>query len=404
MRYSETEPLPEDWRRIPLGDVLERITYGFTNPMPSTVAGPFMVTAKDIRFGRIDYSSARHTSLLAYQNDLTDKSRPRLGDVLLTKDGSIGRVAICDREGICINQSVALLRPNELVRSDYLSYLLQAPGYQEKMERDSDGSTIKHIYITRVNKMLIALPTLREQEAIARVLTALDDKIATNIMLATKSSELATAIFDSVLAESTTVSRLADLVTTQYGLTTSARGGSGPRLVRVTDINKRPWIEWDSAPGCEVTDTEFERYRVASGDILVARMADPGKAGLVDLGHPDAVFASYLVRVRALDPNLALYVYYFLRSELYRNYSAGAMQGSVQKNMNARVIVATDIALPDQKRILQFNDSIRPLRALINGVLKENAHLVALRDTILPQLMSGNLRVREAEKTLETVL
>ena len=139
-----------------------------------------MVTAKDIRGGTIDYKSARHTSSEAFENDLTDKSRPKLNDILLTKDGSIGRIAICDRENICINQSVALIRPNERIIPLFLKYLLEAPRYQERMESDSGGSTIKHIYITRVDKMLVAVPPLNEQRKIVDILRALDDKIYLN--------------------------------------------------------------------------------------------------------------------------------------------------------------------------------------------------------------------------------
>ena len=116
----------------------------------------------------------------AYNTLLTNKSRPRPGDVVLTKDGSIGRVAVCDRDDICINQSVALLHPSSEIDSRFLAMLLQAPVYQRKMVADTGGSTIQHIYITRVDKMTIAVPELREQRAIAEVLGALDDKIGTS--------------------------------------------------------------------------------------------------------------------------------------------------------------------------------------------------------------------------------
>ena len=175
-----SDPLPPSWSELPLGHFLTRITYGFTNPMPTTSAGPRMITAKDVRDGTIDYGSARHTSWDAYNTLLTDKSRPRPGDVLLTKDGSIGRVAVCDRDGICINQSVALLQPGPEINSRFLAMLLQAPVYQRKMVADADGSTIQHIYITRVDKMTIGVPPIREQKAIAEMLGALDDKIAAN--------------------------------------------------------------------------------------------------------------------------------------------------------------------------------------------------------------------------------
>ncbi len=110
-------PRSESWVTHPLADCLQLITYGFTNPMPTTAIGPYMITAKNVVNGKIDYASARRTSRDAFENLLTAKSRPRIGDVLLTKDGTLGRLAVVDKDDICINQSVALLRPNGRVVS-----------------------------------------------------------------------------------------------------------------------------------------------------------------------------------------------------------------------------------------------------------------------------------------------
>ena len=94
-----------EWKRVKLDDCLELITYGFTNPMPDTISGPWKVTAKDIVNGRINYSSARHTSQDAFENELTDKSRPIKNDLLLTKDRTLGRLAIVgDEKYVLINQ------------------------------------------------------------------------------------------------------------------------------------------------------------------------------------------------------------------------------------------------------------------------------------------------------------
>src|ERR1700730_7520415 len=123
-RRAEIGDVPVHWCVAPLSTFVSRITYGFTNPMPTTPDGPFMITAKDIHGGRIDYSTARHTSWEAYRKNLTEKSRPRIDDILLTKDGSIGRIAICDREDVCINQSVALIQPNERISPRFLKFLL----------------------------------------------------------------------------------------------------------------------------------------------------------------------------------------------------------------------------------------------------------------------------------------
>jgi type I restriction enzyme S subunit len=162
------------WVTCPLSDCLELITYGFTNPMPTTDMGPYMVTAKNVVGGQIDYASARHTSRDAFENLLTDKSRPKVGDVLLTKDGTLGRLAVVERADLCINQSVALLRPNGRMDPYFMRYLLSSSSYQQRMIRDADGSTIKHIYITRVDKMDVAFPpSLREQQRIVSALAVL---------------------------------------------------------------------------------------------------------------------------------------------------------------------------------------------------------------------------------------
>lgn len=146
----------------PLANFISSITYGFTNPMPDTEEGPWKVTAKDIAGGKIDFSTARKTSQEAF-DALTNKSRPVIGDVLLTKDGTLGRTALVESEGICINQSVAAIRCNNRILPRFLTSILQMPEYQEKMLADAGGVTVKHLYITRVDKMLMLVPDLSVQ-------------------------------------------------------------------------------------------------------------------------------------------------------------------------------------------------------------------------------------------------
>lgn len=178
--YKQTEVgvIPDDWDCKPLDTYTSYISYGFTNPMPTTEAGIYMITARDIAGGSVKYTTARKTSVEAYQKLLTQKSRPKKNDVLLTKDGTLGRLALVGDEAICINQSVAILRPNDLIVPLFFKKLLEAPFYQDRMLEDAGGSTIKHIYITIVNKMPLGLPpTKAEQEAIADALSDADGLI-----------------------------------------------------------------------------------------------------------------------------------------------------------------------------------------------------------------------------------
>lgn len=178
--YKQTEVgvIPSDWECQELMNYFSLITYGFTNPMPTVESGVYMVTANDINGGRIKLETARRTTEFAYRKLISDKSRPKKNDILLTKDGTLGRLAIVGEETICINQSVALIRPNEKVYPLFLKFLLEGSYYQKTMIENAGGSTIKHIYITIVNRMPVGIPLLTsEQTAIATALSDADAMI-----------------------------------------------------------------------------------------------------------------------------------------------------------------------------------------------------------------------------------
>src|SRR5690606_10916681 len=94
--YKKTEVgvIPKDWIVEPLENFTSFISYGFTNPMPTTSSGPYMITARDIANGKIQYREARTTDIEAFNKLLTPKSKPKKDDLLLTKDGTLGRLAL----------------------------------------------------------------------------------------------------------------------------------------------------------------------------------------------------------------------------------------------------------------------------------------------------------------------
>ena len=174
-------------------------------------------------------------------------------------------------------------------------------------------------------------------------------------------------------------------------------------MLRVTDMNKEPWVEWRDVPHCEIADSQYAKYRLHIGDILVSRMADPGKAAIVE-ESVEAVFASYLIRLNRTVEADSYFLFYTLRSDQYLAYAEGATGGTVQANMNAQVITAAEIVIPPENLRAQFGESVRPMRQKIVGNLQHNRALAALRDALLPQLMSGDLRLIEAEAKVDEVM
>jgi type I restriction enzyme, S subunit len=315
----------------------------------------------------------------------------------------------------------------------YLQYLY-ASGQMEEHQVQHTGIA-RFQYTKFAETEQIPLPDPAEQRAIAYILGTLDDKIELNRRMNATLEEMARALFkswfvdfDPVRAKMEArdtglpreiadlfpdgfeesavgevprgwrVQKLSDLCSTQYGYTASAiEEPVGPKLLRVMDINKRNWIDWGNVPHCRLDDDSKRAYALKIGDLVVARMADPGKSAIIE-EDVDAVFASYLVRLKADSLARSYYLYGFLKSDRYAEYAAGARSGSVQANMNAKVIVGATVIVPPNALMEYHLQAVLPLRQRLVANVRESRTLAALRDALLPKLISGEVRVGDAAR------
>jgi type I restriction enzyme S subunit len=166
---------------------------------------------------------------------------------------------------------------------------------------------------------------------------------------------------------------LAAVSSINYGYTISASSEPiGPRFLRITDIqNER--VDWNAVPYCKIEFSDLPKFRLASGDIVFARTgATTGKSFLVE-DPPDAVFASYLIRLRLLDEILLpqFVLMYFQTADYWQSIKDGS-SGSTQGGFNATKLGALKIPLPplpEQQRIVALLDEA--FAGL--GTAKENA-------------------------------
>jgi len=434
--------MSSDWEYAPLGEVCSRITYGFTNPMPTVDGdGAYMVTAKDIKNGRIQYQTARKTSWYAYRSNLTDKSRPAKGDLLLTKDGSIGRLALCDRDDICINQSVALLQSNGKGDFRYIKYLLEAPEYQRKMESDSDGSTIKHIYITRVDKMIIPLPPRKEQQGIVSILGTLDDKIELNRKTNETLEAMAKALFKSWFVDFDPVkakaegrptglpAEISDLFPDSFDDSELGEIPSGweccsfTQLVEVISggtpktsvdeywngsVNWFSVVDAPSSSDCWVIQTEksitHQGLNNCSSKLLstgTTIISARGTVGKVCLAGQDMAMNQSCYGLRSKAENGGFFCFYLTKS-LVEILEARA-HGSVFSTITRDTLDGVSTISPSLEVIQSFNGIAGALLGKIKNNLEDNRILGNQRDALLPKLISGEIRIPDAEKMLEEV-
>ena len=169
----------------------------------------------------------------------------------------------------------------------------------------------------------------------------------------------------------------------RYGYTASASDASvGPHFLRITDIVPSQ-IDWETVPYCEIDEKSKDRFSLAPGDIVIARTgATVGYAKLIR-DNPEAVFASYLVRVR-VDPQLADpgYVGRIVESDVYKKFVISRVGGAAQPNANAKVLSAFRLPIPEratQARVVEvlstYDDLIENNRRRIQ-LLEQAARLL----------------------------
>ena len=179
----------------------------------------------------------------------------------------------------------------------------------------------------------------------------------------------------------------------QYGYTASAKDEHvGPKFLRITDINKQAWIDWDSVPYCEIIEVDLDKYRLYKGDVLIARMADPGHGVMIE-ENQEVVFASYLIRFRPIHERHIRLLQYWLRSDEYWKLVSERGAGTTRASLNAKVLSGFPLVVPSASVADVFEGQIASLRARVVENALEVRTLAALRDVLLPKLVSGELRV-----------
>jgi len=350
------------------------------------------------------------TSIIGYHDEF--KVDPP--GVVTGRSGSLGFVQYIPTKYWPHNTSL-WVRDFKVNLPRYVYYYLQTLDLQ----RFNSGAGVPTLNRNDLDTLELWVHNLPTQRKIASILSAYDDLIENNTRRIKILEEMAQTIYREwfvhfrfpghekvkmvesemgLIPEGWEVKRLFDLVETQYGYTESASENEvGPRFVRGKDINKNSYIDWDTVPYCPIDAEKHAKYRLQVGDILVVRMADPGKVGIIEKDI-DAVFASYLIRLTAKYKSLSpYYFFYSLLDNRYQNYISGASTGTTRKSASAGVVTDFDIVIPADNVRYSFEKIIYPLRKSLNNLLERNRVLRQTRDLLLPKLISGEIDVSELD-------
>jgi len=157
-----------------LGDLCDYVDYRGKTPK-KTSDGIFLVTAKNIRRGYIDYHTSKEFISVNDYDLVMRRGLPEIGDVLITTEAPCGFVAQVDRKNIALAQRVIKYRSkNELLGNSFLKYYLMGSQFQKKLHKAATGATVKGIKGSKLHKLTIPIPPLSKQKEIVAILDKFD--------------------------------------------------------------------------------------------------------------------------------------------------------------------------------------------------------------------------------------
>ena len=392
---------------VTLDDVCELIVCSHSTPpeCPAEEAYGFAVGTPNIRDGRIVLESAKRVNRETFAT-WTARAVPQAGDLIVTRMGPVGRVGIIP-EGvkICLGARTVLLRANaEIVHPRFLHYLLMGPDMQHAMHALSGGSTVLNLKAEDFrNLKLPPLPSLMQQRMIGELLGALDDKIAANERIARTSLDLADAHFESVARDlaysSETFGTVAEVFVGGTPRTSEPAYWDGPiAWASVSDVTglSGPYLFTTARTITEKGLAKCGSRLYPPGSIFMSSRATIGAFAVPQV--PTAASRGFIV-VIPRQPEMRWWLFHEMRSRVDEMRSLA--NGSVLLGLSREDFKAMRVRLAEPDVIARFSAQVDPLHKRAAKCVEESYVLAELRDALLPKLMSGEIRVRDAEKAAD---
>jgi type I restriction enzyme S subunit len=321
----------------------------------------------------------------------------KAGDVLLTTKGTVGRVAVMPPvvEKVVYSPQLCFFRvvDSTVLDSGWLSYWFRTPEFQRQASHRKDNTDMAaYINLADVRSLSFRLPPIDEQRGIAEVLGALDDKIAANSDLLAVAEDLGGALVSSSITDERVLLGAISSVTmgsSPPGASYNVEGKGTVFYQGVRDFGVR-------SPSNRVWTTEPVRLAEA-GDTLVSVRAPVGRT---NVATETTCLGRGLAGLRSQHPST---LFHLLRSvpSIWAHYEAeGTVFGSINKAQLTKLVVP---AIEKSKQS-GLERRLAALDGKAAAALRESDLLARTRDALLPLLMSGKVRVKDAELVVGEVL
>lgn len=368
-----------------------------------TAEGKIVVRSNNIKNGRIDFSSPSYTDDEHFQQRIK-RATPQGGDIIITREAPMGEVGMIP-EGIvcCLGQRMVLLRANpEICDNYYLLYSLQSRYVQHQISwSEGTGTTVSNLRIPHLEQLKIPYLPLSKQRQVSSVLRCLEGKIEQNRVINDNLEQQAQALFQELFIENADPEwregTISDLGTVVGGSTPSkskpeyyTEHGIAWITPKDLSVNKSKFITHGENDITELGLKNSSASIMPEGTVLFSSRAPIGyiaiAAGEVTTNQG---FKSVIPRSAIGTP----FVYYFLKNALPT--IEGMASGSTFKEVSGSTMKIVPAFIPDDETLARFTEFCSPIFEQQQMLERQNQSLAALRDSLLPKLMSGEIDVSD---------
>jgi type I restriction enzyme, S subunit len=420
-KISPTVPLEQ------LCDPDRGITYGIVKVGDFIPGGVPVIRGGDIRDGRIVFDDHKRVT-----EEVSNKFRRTIlrgGELLINLIAEPGHVAIVPKNlaGSNVSRDVAVIALNDSVDHRFVCYLLKSPDCVQWLTSRLQGSVTQKINLNTLREVPVPLLPLCQQKAIAHILGTLDDKIELNREMNQTLEAIAQAIFKSWFVDFDPVrakmegrqpagmdAATAELFPDEFE---ESALGMIPKEWRVGTIETECRLIMGQSPKSEFYNTTGDglpfhqgvtnfgvRFpihknfcsvseRIANkGDILFSVRAPVGRINIADR---KLIIGRGLSAIRH-NQNYQSFLLYYLMHTFKEEDSIGT--GTIFASVTRKDIQEVKLIVPSNKIVNIFDSQVQVVDDKIANNEEESRTLASIRDTLLPKLLSGEIRVKEAEK------
>ncbi|MGC3834421.1 restriction endonuclease subunit S [Moritella viscosa] len=193
--------IPNNWSITTLESNASLITDGSHFSPQTFELGKPIATVQNMRERHIDISSCRLISPDKFDDLVKGNCLPEYGDVLFSKDGTIGKTFVYkQKQPIVLLSSIAIIRLKQhLLNPDYCTQYLQSSLFYKQLENATSGSAIRRVVLKDIKQLELPTPPLPEQQKIAAILTSVDDVIERTQAQIDKLKDLKTGMMQELL-------------------------------------------------------------------------------------------------------------------------------------------------------------------------------------------------------------